>query len=191
MNEYLDKIVFLLFGGVVALVVQQIFYKLHEKTKIIKVRQIAFQGLPDSHMFFFDGLTKDMWEKAIPSEIRDNCITVIYFLMSAGRGVIKDLKITLETKNNGDIASYQFQVDRQIICERLSESKPSPSRLEAVWQYVNPGEVIDLHALVSGTTNPEDIELGVDGEGVQVKKGAFLTRCVLASVTAKANITGA
>jgi hypothetical protein len=184
MAELLDKLGFLLLGALVTYVVQRILHERHEKSKVIKTGKIAFRGLPESHLFLFRGLTKELWEAKIPPELREQYLTVVYFLVSTGRGVINDLRLRLRVPPHGNILSYQFQVEHEIICGRLDERRKDQNTVEVNWKYLNPGDVIDLHVFVDGITDPSQVELEVDGEGVTVKKGVFLTRCVMMTASA-------
>ena len=93
-------------------------------------------------------------------------------------GIINDLKVTVDAKNNSGIVTHTFLVDRTAICERLETKTEEDKRLIANWKYVNPGDAIDLHLLAAGVNDPEDVEIGVDAEGVEVRHSMLFNKCV-------------
>jgi hypothetical protein len=132
MGEVLDKLLWLIVGACVTYVLQRLLAARNEKRPKIRTYRFSFRGFPNSHKaLFFPGLTEELWEAKIPPRLRDHCITVVVFIESVGNGVAKDVRLTVDAKNNSGIAAHTFLVDKAVICERLETKKVEDKRLVA------------------------------------------------------------
>jgi hypothetical protein len=166
-DEMLEKIALLLIGGIVTFVVQRLLASRNEKKAKFQIHSIAFRGFPDFHrQLLYKNFSNDVWEQAVPSELRDRCITFVCFFDSVGTAVAKDVRMTVHAKNGAGIVVHQFLVDRTAICGRLDTKQNEDKELVCTWKYINPGDEIELHLLVTGIDDPKDIEIGIDGEGI-------------------------
>lgn len=181
MGDIFDKIIWLIVGGTVTICVQRILAHLNEKRSQFRIYRLAFKGFPDFHkQLFFKGLTTDIWERHIPMHLRDHCITFVFFLESIGRAVAKDVRWTVHAINGSGIAAHMFLVEKTAICGRLETKKKEDKELIATWKYINPGDEIELHLLVAGIDNPNDVEIGIDGEGIEVTERVLLQKSIQA-----------
>ena len=193
MGEVVEKLLLLVAGGAVTFLVQRVLAHLNERRSRLRVSRFAFRGFPEFHrQLFFDGQTDEVWQNQIPPHLRDRCITYIFFLESIGRAVAKDVSIAVHAKNGSGIVAHKFLVERTAICGRLETSAVEDKELVAKWKYINPGDAIDLHLLVTGIDDPDDVEIGVDGEGIEVTERFHLQKCIHAIGCARsAPIAGA
>ncbi|HUY88100.1 MAG TPA: hypothetical protein VMV10_05170 [Pirellulales bacterium] len=168
MSGALERLAWLLAGGVITLLFQIVSARLNEKRGRLRWFSVPFRGFPDFHKrLFFDGLTADVWESRIPPRLRDRCITFVFYIESVGRGTIKDLRVTLDARNGAGIVAHKFLVEKTIVCDRLNTETIDDKRLIAKWGYLNPGEELELHVLVTGIDAAENLEFGVDAEGIE------------------------
>jgi hypothetical protein len=182
--DSLEKVAFLIVGGAITILVQRINTRINEKRGRIEYFQVAFRGLPESHrQMILPGLTNALWQ-SIPPEMRDHCITFVFFMESVGRAVIKDVRITVDAKGGSGIVAHQFQVARRVMCERLETKEVEDKRLIANWKYVNPGEEIELYVLVAGIDDPENVDIGIDAEGVEFRRRLMLQKSLQAMMVA-------
>ena len=182
-----EKVVWLVVGACVAYVLQRVLAWRNEKRGQVQTFRLAFPGFPDVHkQLFFKGLTPEIWDTHIPSHLRDHCITFVYYLVSTGQAVIKDLNLTVDAKNGSGIAAHQFLVEKTVICDRLEIEKIEDTRLIAHWKYINPGDEIELHLLVAGIDDPDNVEIGVDAEGLDVRDRFSLQKSIQTIVWAGA-----
>jgi hypothetical protein len=178
LSDFTEKVVFALIGGGITLLVQRIQTALNEKRSRFQVHRLAFRGLAPFHQqLFWNGLTDDIWQKHVPTHLRDTAVTYVFFVKAVGRAVAKDVRVTVHARNGAGIAAHMFLVDRTAICERLTTSTEEDRKLVGKWGYINPGDAIELHLLGVGVTTPDDIEIGIDGEGIEV------TNCFLRQET--------
>ncbi|MFH1921298.1 MAG: hypothetical protein ABIP48_15645 [Planctomycetota bacterium] len=185
MGENFEKLIWLIVGACVAYVLQRVLAWRNEKRGRIQTFQLAFRGFPDFHkQLFFEGLTPEVWNTQIPPHLRDHCITFVFYLESTGRAVIKDLRVTVDAKNGSGIAAHKFLVERTVICDRLKIEQTEDKRLIADWKYINPGDEIELHLLVAGIDDPNNVEIGVDAEGTDIHERFLMQKSIQAIVCA-------
>src|SRR5207248_3093771 len=108
--------------------------------------------------------------------LRDHCITFVFFIESTGRSVIKDVRVRVDAKGGSGIAHFTFSVDRPVVCDRLTTSRVEDKQIVGVWRYLNPGDLIALHVLVTGIDDPKNVELSVDAEGAEVFASTLCTK---------------
>lgn len=180
-----EKVLLILIGGAVTFVVQRVLARFNEKRCRLRVFRLAFRGFPEYHRkLFFHGLSNEIWNTKIPPHLRDHCITFVFFLESAGRAVAKDVKITVHAKRGTGIVAHRFQVAKTAICSRLETKEVEDKELITTWKFINPGDDIELHVLVTGIDDPGDVEIGVDGEGIEVTERFLLNKSISAIVCA-------
>ena len=179
MSEH--EIVLVLFSGVVTFCVTLCAQRVlaRDKRSQFRIYRLAFRGFPKYHRrLFFDGLTDEVWEAKIPSHLRDHCITFVFFLEAVGRAVAKDVRVAVHAKKETGIVAHQFLVAKTAICGRLQTKTVDDKELVATWKYINPGDDIELHLLVTGIDDPNDVEIGVDGEGIEVTERFLLHKAI-------------
>jgi hypothetical protein len=104
----------------------------------------------------------------IPTPLRDNARVFAFFIRSTGSAVIKNLRIKISAGDDSGIAFHKFEVDKELICHRLSTEQNEDKSILATWDYLNPNDFIDLYVLATGKSRPAEITIDVDAEDVRV-----------------------
>ena len=157
---------------------QRLLARRNEKKARFHVHGLAFRGFPEFHPnLFYRGLPEEIWRE-VPSELRDHCITFVYFIQSVGTAIAKDVRWTVHAKNGSGIVAHQFLVERSAICGRLETKETEDKERVFTWKFINPGDEIELHLLATGIDDPVKIEFGLDGEGIEIKKRMLINKSI-------------
>jgi hypothetical protein len=135
----------------------------------IETYGLHFEGFPDGlqTIFFGEPMPRQAWNM-IPTHLAVNARVFAFFLRSTGTGVIKDLKIKISAGDDSGIAFHKFEVEKQVICHRLTTEKDEDRSILATWSYLNSNDFIDLYVLATGETRPAEITIDVDAEDVRI-----------------------
>lgn len=97
-----------------------------------------------------------------------NPVIVTYAIESIGNCEIKDCRISVRASQSDSIFRWNFYVDNEIKCQRLHVEATSEKTLQFKWDFINPGDRIELVLLVAPCADPKCIEIGIDAEGTKV-----------------------
>lgn len=144
----------------------------------------------ETHGFYFDGFPKAIQNlifggRLIPEEvwselpedrryIYENLRCYVLFLHNTGTSPARELKVKAHAKAGSGIGLHHFNVEKLIVCDRLSTETDEDRSVTATWKYLNPGDFLEFYVLATGTHERADITIEVDGEGISVRETFLL-----------------
>ena len=80
------------------------------------------------------------------------------------------MKIKAHAKDGSGIAFYKFNVEKQIICDRLSTEQDEDKSVTATWEYLHPGDFVEFYVVATATDERANITIDVDGESIAIRE---------------------
>jgi hypothetical protein len=80
------------------------------------------------------------------------------------------VKVKAHAKDGSGIGFHQFNVEKLVVCDRLSTETDEDKSITATWKYLNPNDLIELYVVATGTHERADIAIDVDGDGIAVRE---------------------
>jgi hypothetical protein len=100
-------------------------------------------------------------------EVVDAFGKIFFRLQFFGGSPIKNVRIRLDCGRN-ELVGWCWFVGQLLDCQRLQDRMQHENSGQCVWAYINPGDVLDLEVEVRKVTDPSEIRLEIDAEGLLV-----------------------
>lgn len=141
-------------------------------TPRIETYGFYFDGIPKAiQKLIFDG--KLIPEKMWPEDKRylyDNLRCYVLFIHNTGTAPARDVKVKAHAKDGSGIGFHQFNVEKLIVCDRLSTETDEDKSVTATWKYLNPSDFVEFYVVATGTHERADITIDVDGDGISIRE---------------------
>jgi len=94
-----------------------------------------------------------------------------------GNTTAKAVAMRVRSSQTDRILRWNFYVDQELKCNRLTTKSETQTELSFEWSYLNPADTIDLVLLVSPCIDARCVSLEVDGEGLKVSYRSMALDC--------------
>ena len=145
----------------------------------------------ETYGFYFDGFPKAIQKlicgKLLPDEawselpedkryIYQNLRCYVLFLRNTGAAPARDLKVKAHAKDDSGIGFHHFNVEKLIVCDRLSTETDEDKSVTATWKYLNPGDFLEFYVIATGTHKPLISQLTLTARAFQFGRRSLWTR---------------
>jgi len=120
---------------------------------------------------------QDELELRVHGERLKSPVVVHYRMEYTGNTTAKSVTMRVRSSHADRILRWNFYVDQELKCQRLSTKTETATELSFEWAYLNPDDAIDLVLLVSPCTDAKCVRLEIDGEGLKVSYHSMALDC--------------